>query len=526
VKIVEHQLDHGSSDKVYFFKSKIDYSIIRRHVVKGRHISLAVGSLVVALAGCNSTGSSSTSAVEVPQKNDIWYTQAEAAIAKAKSVKPIDKPAKNVILFIGDGMSVGTITAGRIFEGQRRGLLGEDYSLAMESLPHAALAKTYNTDMQIPDSAGTATAMVTGVKTKAGTISINDNVQRGFCNTAIGNEATTAWEMAATRGMSVGVVSTARLTHATPAVTYAHSADRNWEHDVPNIAKNQGCTDIATQFVNFDKGDGIQVAFGGGRREFIPVDLVDQEGKKGKRKDGRNLINEWQAKHPEGQYVYDKSGFDKLDENTTRAFGLFESSHMKYEADRRDGEPSLAEMTTKAIEILSKNKEGYVLMIEAGRIDHAHHAGNAKRALEDTIAYDDAIKAALENTNLEDTLIIATADHAHTLVMNGYADRGNDILGLSKSKGKYSQDTFGKKYTTLTYGNGPGAVKGARMEPTQAQVANLDYRQQSLVKLSSETHSGEDVAIFARGPQAYLFQGAVEQNYIYHVINEALSLAK
>lgn len=364
--------------------------------MKGRQLTLTISSLLVGLVGCSSNASSIPTVVEVPQQNDVWYTEAQAAIAKAKTTMPIDKPAKNVILFIGDGMSVGTITAARIFEGQRRGLLGEEYSLAMESLPHAALVKTYNTDMQVPDSAGTASAMVAGVKTKAGTISVNDNVQRGFCSTALGNETTTAWELAAERGMSVGVVSTARLTHATPAVTYAHSADRNWEHDVPNIAKNQGCVDIATQFVNFDKGDGIQVAFGGGRREFLPAGVTDSEGKNGKRKDGRNLVEEWQAKHPEGQYVYDQTGFDKLDANTTRAFGLFESSHMKYEADRRHDEPSLAEMTSKAIDILSKNKEGYVLMVEAGRIDHAHHDGNAKRALEDTIAYDEAIKAALE----------------------------------------------------------------------------------------------------------------------------------
>lgn len=494
--------------------------------MKGSHLSLVMGGIVLSLSACSNSGTGSSHSVEVPQKNDAWYSQAESDIEKAKATKAIDKPAKNVILFIGDGLSVGTITAARIFEGQRRGMMGEEYNLSMESLPHAALVKTYNTDMQIPDSAGTASAMVTGVKTKAGTLNVNDNVQRGFCNTALGNEATSAWEMAAKRGMSVGVVSTARLTHATPAVTYAHSADRNWEHDVPNIAKNQGCQDIASQFIQFDKGDGIQVALGGGRREFIPSDMIDPEGKKGKRKDGKNLIADWQSRYPEGQYVYNKAQFDQLGSDTSRVLGLFESSHMKYEEDRRDGEPSLAEMTAKAIEILSKNKEGYVLMVEAGRIDHAHHDGNAKRALADTIAFDDAIKVALENTNLDDTLIIATADHAHTLVMNGYSQRGNNILGLSKSKGKYSVDKQGKKYTTLTYGNGPGAVDGARTDLTQQQVTQLDYKQQSLIKLSSETHSGEDVAIFARGPQAYLFQGVIEQNYIYHVMNEALSLAK
>jgi alkaline phosphatase len=493
--------------------------------VNNKQLFLA-SSVMVALMGCSTANSSQK--IDAPQKNDIWYTQAQAQIEKAKANKPIVKPAKNVILFVGDGMSVGTITAARIFEGQRRGLLGEEYKLTMESLPHMALSKTYNTNAQTPDSAGTASAMVSGVKTKAGVISIDDNVQRGFCNTAKGHEVETAWEMAAEKGLSVGVVSTARITHATPATTYAHSADRNWENDaaMPNIAKNQGCVDIAQQLVNFDKGDGIQVVFGGGRREFIPTTVVDPEGKSGKRKDGRNLISEWEAKHPDGQYVYDKAGFDKLGSNTKRAFGLFESSHMKYEADRRDGEPSLAEMTSKAIDILGNNKDGYILMVEGGRIDHAHHDTNAARALSETVAFDDAIKAALDKTDPQETLIIVTADHSHTFIMNGYSDRGNPILGLSKLGGKYNKDEFGKRYTTITYGNGAAAVNGPRANPTEDEVLKLDYKQQSLIKFSSETHSGEDVAIFAKGPEAYLFQGAVEQNYIYHVINEALGLTK
>ena len=475
---------------------------------------------------------SSVANAAVPQQSDVWYKEAQSSLAAAKERQPINGPAKNVILFVGDGMSVGTLTAARIYAGQQQGMKGEEHSLYMERLPHVALAKTYNTDMQTPDSAGTATAMVAGVKTKAGVISVNDNVQRGFCSTAKGNEVKTAFQMAAEKGMSLGVVTTARLTHATPAVTYAHSADRNWENDakLPNIAKDTGCVDIARQFVEFDYGNGFQVAFGGGRREFIPAEMHDPENqeKAGKRKDGRNLINEWQQRYPEGQYVYDRAGFDKLSSETERAFGLFENSHMQYEADRKEknNEPSIADMTEKAIEILSKNDDGYILMVEAGRIDHAHHDGNAARALEDTVAYDEAIRVAMENTNPNDTLIIATADHAHTLISNGYAERGNPILGLSKSKGKLNKDEFGKNYTTLVYGNGPGAVEGARSDLTEKEVLDVNYLQQSLVKLGSETHSGEDVAIFARGPQAWLFQGVVEQNYIFHVMDDALRLSK
>ncbi|MBD1558422.1 alkaline phosphatase [Vibrio sp. S9_S30] len=488
--------------------------------MKGVQLSmLAIGVIVAATANAN-----------VPQQSDTWYQEAKSTIAAAKERKPIDGPAKNVILFVGDGMSVGTITAARIYAGQKKGLKGEEYVLAMERLPHTALSKTYNTDMQTPDSAGTATAMVSGVKTKAGVINVNDNVQRGFCNTQKGNEVKTAFQMAGEKGLSLGVVSTARLTHATPATAYAHSADRNWENDtkLPNIAKNTGCKDIASQFVSFDSGNGFQVVFGGGRREFIPETVTDPEGKKGKRQDGRNLIEEWERRYPEGNYVYDRAGFDKLNGSTERVFGLFESSHMLYEADRvkENNEPSLSEMTSKAIDILKNNKKGYLLMVESGRIDHAHHAGNAARALEDTVEYDRAIKAALEMTDPKETLIIVTADHAHTLISNGYAERGNPILGLSKSKGKLNKDEFGKNYTTLAYGNGPGAAEGGRNDLLEEDVLKLDYLQQSLVKLGSETHSGEDVAIFARGPQAWLFQGVVEQNYIYHVIDEALRLTQ
>ncbi|SDI07402.1 alkaline phosphatase [Vibrio xiamenensis] len=492
------------------------------------HKLLLVSAVTAALSGC--AASTQTAGVDAPQKNDVWYQQAQADIAKAKANKPIDKPAKNVILFVGDGMSVGTITAARIFEGQRQGLMGEEYKLAMESMPYVALSKTYNTDAQTPDSAGTASAMVTGVKTKQGVISVDDNVKRGFCTTVKGNEAKTAWEMAAEKGLSVGVVSTARITHATPATSYAHSADRDWESDasMPNIAKNQGCVDIAQQLIGFNNGQGMDVVFGGGRREFLPTTVVDPEGKKGKRKDGKNLVEQWQTMHPSGEYVYDKTGFDAIDPSADKIFGLFESSHMQYEADRRNEEPSLAEMTSKAIDVLAKNQQGYLLMVEAGRIDHAHHDGNAARALADTVAYDDAIKAALAKTDPQDTLIIVTADHAHTFISNGYSDRGNPILGLSKKNGKYNLDAYGKRYTTLSYGNGPGAVASAadRPNPSEDEVTKLDYRQQSLIKLDSETHSGEDVAIFARGPEAYLFQGAVEQNYIFHVMNEALGLAK
>ena len=174
-------------------------------------------------------------------------------------------------------------------------------------------------------------------------------------------------------------------------------------------------------------------------------------------------------------------------------------------------------MTGKAIDILAKNDKGFFLMVEAGRIDHAHHAGNAARALEDTVALNDAVKEAMGKVNLNDTLIIVTADHAHTMTISGYASRGNPILGLSEEKGD-----DGKPYTTLGYMNGPGALKdNLRADLTNVDTTDIDYLQQALVPMSSETHAGDDVAIFAAGPWSHLFKGVVEQNFIYHVMAHA-----
>lgn len=473
--------------------------------------------------------SSALHAATPSQPTDPSFAAAQRALALAKQQQPIDGPAKNVIVFIGDGMSIGTITAGRIYAGQKTGQSGEEYVLAMDTLPHVALSKTYNTDMQTPDSAGTASAIMTGVKTKAGVISINDNVIRRDCNSTKNNEVESFFDHAAQKGKALGVVTTARLTHATPATTYAHSASRGWENnaDLPEEAVKNGCEDIASQFVSYNEGNGFTVAFGGGRSEFLPNTLPDSEypEENGRRTDGRNLVQEWQKRYPTGQYVEDLNGFNGIKVNAkTRVLGLFEPSHMEFELDRKahNNEPTLAEMTTKAIDILNKDKEGYVLMVEAGRIDHGHHGSNAARALEDTWAFDQAIKTALEKTDPKETLIIVTADHAHTMIMNGYAERGNPILGLSKRQGEYNKDAEGKKYTTIAYGNGPTAIDSARPDIDAHEALHHNYRQQALIPLRSETHSGEDVAIHAKGPKAWLFQGTVEQNYIYHVITEAM----
>lgn len=629
---------------------------------------------------------------ESPAKMRTNNAATLAEIKKLAATAPATK-AKNVIVFLGDGMGVSTITAARILEGQnvKKMVYGEENLLSFEKFPNTALSRNYSMNQQVPDSAPTMTAIMTGLKTNGDVLALNKTV--GFDEPAKVSSSTrlvTLMEQAKAAGKAAGVVSTARVTHATPAACYAHSPNRDFEfagyqftdkskHVLSNgtisagtvagatvaagasIAAEYlkaGVKDIAAQLV--DAGSlTLDVALGGGRTYFMPTTQADPEGNLnaivtgtvasgvkvipvtsykvwlngsltdastlpstgnivsgsgiplgttvsaydpatgaltlsaattgsvsgtifvgttvGKRTDGRDLIAEWKAKAPNSAYVWNKADFDKIPATTTRLLGLWEPSHVQYETDRvsstvidpltgssttvngdKAGEPSLTEQTSKAIDILSKNSKGYVLMVEAGRIDHAHHAGNAYRALTDTIEFSNAIKKAVEKVG-PDTLIVVTADHSHVFTIAGYPDRGNPILGLVKSAGVVSKDLLGLPYTTLGYQNGPGysgtaysdaakvtvakeagvkvqgfgtpfaplasAAASGRVDLTSIITTGKGYMQETAVPLNNETHSGEDIVVFAKGPNAHLFRGSLDQSMIYYVMADALGFA-
>jgi len=466
--------------------------------------------------------------------------------------------AKNVIVFLGDGMSIPTIAAAHVLAGQRKGLDGESYRLSFEQFPFSALSRTYETDQQTADSAGTMTAIMTGVKTRAGFIGISQVPHRQDCAASRGQELVTTLELASAAGMSTGAITTTRITHATPAATYGHLPERNWEVDVelPAEAKAQGCKDFAAQLVDFPATTGLTVAMGGGRTEFMVAGEDDpvEKGKVGQRLDGRDLIADWKKKHPNGAYVWSGTQLKSLDlAHTSQLLGLFNASHMNFEHERvtdKLDEPSLADMTSSAIEVLKQNPNGFFLMVEGGRIHHCLHAGNAYRALDETIAFADAVQAALQHTDPRDTLIVVTADHSHTMTFAGYPKRGNDILGLvqghtdsydDEGGAGIARDAGGKPYTTLGFANGPGYtgasdtqpegskhyphnaheyshIKKGRPDLTKVKTNDPDYMQESILPMKAESHGGEDVAIFATGPGAAAFHGEMEQNTIFHVI--------
>lgn len=418
-----------------------------------------------------------------------------------------DSTPKNIIIFIGDGMGISTITAGRIFVGQEKGQMGEEHALSFDKFPQLALIKTYNTNAQVPDSAGTATAILSGYKTNIGAVNVRPDTKLDnmFLEGCGGVTTATLTVKAKAAEKSVGIISTARLTHATPAAMFAHSVSRDIEadKDLQKPFDYEGCKSIAQQLIESD----VDLALGGGRKEFTDEQVAAWPG----------TVVSTQAELMSAP-------------DDARVLGLFNRSHMTYHADRAGTqEPSLAEMTTYTMDRLSKDKDGYVMMVEAGRIDHAHHGTNAYRALKDLQALDNAVAAAVAKAD-EDTLIIVTADHSHVFTMAGYPARGNPILGLSRSvdretggpAAEYSLDEDGKPYTTLGYQNGPNIRETDSDVLTDNMVQDPDYMQQTAVHLGSETHAGEDVALYATGPGAARFNGVMEQDEIGKILGEFL----
>ncbi len=424
--------------------------------------------------------------------------------------------AKNVILFIGDGMGISTVTAARIYAGQKRGEPGEENLLSFEKFDHVALVKTYNTDAQVPDSAGTATAMHSGQKTRIGVLGIGPQAKRGDCAAALQHPLPLLGEEVKQRGLALGIVSTARLTHATPASVYARSANRGWEADasIPADQHGLGCIDIATQLIAAD----WDVALGGGLMAFTGS---DQGGHRSEA--AADLPAAWVARTG-GTFVRDRRGLSAARLGQP-VLGLFSSSHMTYMVDRPEdsGEPTLTEMTASALSRLRRDRDGFYLMVEGGRIDHAHHEGKAGYALEEAIEFARAIQYAVEHTDPDETLILVTADHSHVFTISGYPRRGNDILGLVVPVGREDDEAAkasdGKPYTTLAYTNGPGAI--ANMVERPLPKTSIRALQQAAIPLGSETHGGEDVALYATGPGAHRARGVIEQNLIYDIMRQA-----
>ncbi|XP_020805154.1 alkaline phosphatase [Drosophila serrata] len=460
------------------------------------------------------------------EKNaQFWYDLAYEELArKLEQPQPDKRKAKNLIMFLGDGMSLSTVAAARIHKGQLKGNPGEEDSLSFEKFPYTGLSKTYCSNAQVPDSACTATAYLCGVKTNIVALGVSAAVNFNNCSGSEdpANRLTSIAEWAQNAGKSTGIVTTTTLTHASPSGAYAKTTNRFFECDTDIVTYGEGqndpatCTDIATQLITQTPGKNFDVMLGGGIGKFLPNTVTDPFNKKGERSDGVNLLARWQGMHPGGVHAYNRAQLLSVNASRiTNLIGTFRSGVMNFHkmADAKE-EPTLAEMTRKAIEVVRKNPEGYVLFVEGGLIDYGNHYNSPTLSLDETLQFEQAVEEAIGMTDPDDTLVVVTSDHAHPLTIAGYPSRGTPILGLNQD----DADVNGVKYATLNYAVGLEQYldeNGQRYDISD-KVGKEDFIHPSYIHGNIGVHAGEDVGIFATGPQSHLFGGVLQQSFIPH----------
>ena len=459
-----------------------------------------------------------------------------AVLAGCASAPPqaLSAHPKNIIFFLGDGMGNNTLTAARIYA------VGEEGELTLDTLPESAFVKTYSNDAQTTDSAASMTAYMTGKKVNNGVISmstdtaaiepgadVNGNSTVSRCSG--GSPSRTLAELAKARGMAVGVVTTTRVTDATPAAVYAHACHRAMEADIAAAAVPGGAG------YNGALGTkGLDVLLGGGARFFT------SKAQGGIRTDGRDLLGELRAQgYRTATDSAQLAGVDVA--SGAPLIGLFAPENLSYDAARdpkRD--PGLAAMAAKAIDVLAHKPNGFFLVVEGGMIDWALHDTHAQRALQEVAAFDNTVKATIDrmqqlDPGLKNTLIVVTADHDHTLLLNGYAKRTGKttptnpgVLGLMRkvSDGTLRLDADGAPYTIIGFGTGENRTKGSRgaaPKLTDDIVSADNYHYESVVRTAEgdESHGGSDVYLGAIGAQAASFHGTIENTRVFELIKAA-----
>jgi len=329
------------------------------------------------------------------------------------------KKVKNIIFLIGDGMGVSNVDAARIKA------CGADGRLNMERMPVCGLMKTHSESHLVTDSAAAGTALATGKKSYNGAISVDPKKK----------PLLSILEAAAKKGLKTGLVVTCTMSHATPAVFASHVESRNDQAEIaPQLIQNR-----------------VNILMGGGKEYFVPKSF---EGSK--RKDERNLLRE--AEKIGYRILETKDDLDRAKGDLV--LGLFQMGALETVSP----EPSLPEMTLKAINLLKENKKGFFLMVEGSQIDWANHANDPDYSIRQTLLFDQAVFVALDFA-LKDkkTLVLVTADH--------------ETGGLAVNQGKLNGEDLEIGWTT-------------------------------------KHHSASQVPIYAFGPGSLLFTGVLDNTQV------------
>lgn len=405
---------------------------------------------------------------------------APAENADAKK-NPNNGKAKNVIFMVPDGFSTSYATNYRWYKGEET--LFDSMLVGMQ--------KTYSANSKVTDSAAAGTALATGVKTNNGMISTSPD----------GKELKTVLEAAEEKGKSSGLVATSTITHATPAVFASHVASRS----------NEG--DIAPQLIEND----VDVLLGGGKQHFP-----------------EKLLNEAKSS---GYAIVSNSEELKKAENATKLIGLFADGGMAPELDREEtNQPSLADMTEAAIDVLEKDKDGFFLMVEGSQIDWAGHDNDAAWAMKDTEAFEEALAVALEFAKKDGhTLVVVTGDHdTGGMSVGGYGqgDAKLDILhGVTATgdfmEGKLNKDRSNVKEIVKQYANidlNDTEANKIKSAESPSMAINEVISQRALVGWTSTAHTGTDIPVYAYGPGAGLFSGLNNNTDLPMLMGKAMKI--
>ncbi|MCR2805900.1 alkaline phosphatase [Paenibacillus sp. SCIV0701] len=430
-----------------------------------------------------------------------------ATAVSAEDAVPAEAEApksKNLIVLIGDGMGPAQVTAARNYLMYNKGIdhLTLDSIYVGQATTYADRGEDGGTVVSgvVTDSASAGTAFATGNKTYNAAISIsNEDVSVPFASVIEASELA---------GKATGLVSTARITHATPAVYASHVRSRDNENA------------IASQYLD----SGVDVLLGGGSANFISKE------ENGKRSD-KTIIDDFEDKGY--TYISDRAGLEGLTEENDKVLGLFGGSHVSYVPDRSEETPNLAEMTGKALDILSKDEDGFTIMIEGGRIDHAAHANDFPSMIQEVLDFDAAVKAALDFAKKDgNTSIVITADHETgglSLSRDNIYELNIDLWDKQKNS---SESLVGKLKEAATIEDVKAIVAAntwiTDLTDEEAELIlagdgssygreggyNAVISKRLLVGWSGHGHSAVDVGVWAYGPIADMVTGQIDNTQI------------
>lgn len=387
----------------------------------------------------------------------LGFSPAEGMAHQKNTKRP-----QNVILMIGDGMGIGQIEIARKLE------YGKDGRLFLESLPRTALVHTESANNLVTDSAAGGTALATGKKTNNGMIGVTPD----------GKETDSILDLFKKNGKKAGVISTNTITDATPAA-FTASVSNRWS----------GQEEIARQQLE----SGVDVLLGGGRAYFKP-----------EKQNGRNLLKEAKQKG----YAYAGNREELLNAKGSKLLGLFHEGYMNFKLDRhllKSKEPSLKEMTEKAIDILSKGEQGFFLMAEGARIDHASHAGDITGIWKETIEFDEAVKYAVEWAKKDkETLVLIVADHE---TMGISASEPLDIQHLKEIKAspQYMASHLAKDKNR-------GIYRSESVKSVLKKYANIDLTEQEIESFNRKLQN-TDSQVYSQYAAAWEIGSLIAEKY-------------